>query len=213
MILHTIPVGSIGTNCYMIASEKGSCAVVDPGAQPAKLLDYLENKKLTCKAILLTHGHYDHIGAVRQIMEQYPGALVYIGEKDASCLTDTQESLAVFRDGKDEDYLISPSQSVTEGDEIIVDDLVFRVYDTPGHTKGGVSYICDNILLSGDTLFRDNVGRCDLPGGDYATLLNSLKKLSALPGDYTVCPGHGPVSTLDYERRSNLYMHQAHTND
>ena len=202
----TVPVGVLGTNCYLVASGAGSCAIIDPGAQPGKIADTITRMGWKPQMILLTHGHHDHIGAVGKLRAQFDDIPVYIGANDEEMLADGSKSMAMFRTDDDEEFLIAGAQIVTEGDSIPLDELDFVILDTPGHTRGGVVYVCGEALFAGDTLFRENVGRTDLYGGDYATLCKSLQKLAALPGDYTVYPGHGESTTLAYEKRSNPYM-------
>lgn len=211
MKLYVKPVGMLGTNCYIVADDGGKCAVIDPGAQPEKLIDFLEIHEFKPEYILLTHGHYDHIGAVKAIAEKY-GCKIAIGKNDAEQLTDREKSLATSRGMSEKDYLMTPDLQVAEGDHLTVGNLTFSVLDTPGHTRGGVCYLCGNLLFSGDTLFSGDVGRCDLYGGDFTMMQQSLKKLAAQKGDYRVLPGHGPESTLEQERLHNPYMRE-HSDD
>lgn len=205
MKLYVKPVGVLATNCYIVTSGQNHAAVIDPGAQGNRLIEFLDEKGITPQVILLTHGHHDHIGAVNELAQRY-GCRAMIGEQDLPMLTDVNLSLAGLRYADADSFRISGAQPLREGDTIQVDELSFRVIETPGHTRGGVCYLCGELLLSGDTLFKDDCGRCDLPGGDYPTMLRSLKKLAALPGDYHVLPGHGPDSSLNYERKNNPYI-------
>ncbi|MCL2055921.1 MAG: MBL fold metallo-hydrolase [Oscillospiraceae bacterium] len=204
-IIH-LAVGLLGTNCYIIAAENDSCVIIDPGAQPDKIAGIVEENGLSPKFILLTHGHHDHIGGVKKLMSLFPEAGLKIGADDLEMLSDSQKSLAVFRYGDDAEFLIGSASNATEGDILSADGLEFRVISVPGHTKGGVAYLCGDALFTGDTLFREDVGRTDLYGGDYNILRFSLAKLAALQGDYVVYPGHGEFSTLDYERANNPYL-------
>ncbi len=206
MELYIKPVGPIGTNCYIVSDESGGCAVVDPGAQPEKLIGFLDAKGLKPEYILLTHGHYDHIGGVKAIAQKY-GAKIVISEQDAEQLTDRSKSLASARFPAGEDpYLMEADLTLKDGDTIRTGGMDFTAILTPGHTKGDITYRCGELLFTGDTLFAGDCGRCDLYGGNYQTMLKSLKKLAALPGDYRVLPGHGPESTLEQERRYNQYV-------
>ncbi len=199
------PVGTLGTNCYIVGSESGDAFVVDPGAQPEKLAGILTEQNLTLKYILLTHGHYDHIGGVKALMEKFPDVTLHIGENDQEMLEDASKSYANrWDDG--EDHRILGAQTLKEGDTLEVGDLTINVLDTPGHTKGGVCYLCGDVIFSGDTLFRGDIGRCDLYGGNFDVMKQSLAKLVALEGDYTVYPGHEQSTTLDYERAYNPYL-------
>ena len=209
MKLFNIPVGSLGTNCYVIVSEAGGCILVDPGAQAGKLIEFIGENKLTLKKILLTHGHYDHIGALKELFEKDASLKVAIGKEDFELITDPSKSLSMLNMADAGKLIASRTETVAGGDKIMLDELEIEVMETPGHTKGGVCYILDNIILSGDTLFYEEVGRCDLYGGSYPTIKQSLLKLCALPGDYIVYPGHGESTTLDHERKHNMYIAEA----
>jgi len=200
MLIKTLPLGQMETNCYVVTDEDSLlCAVIDPGDESNTVLDYLEDNHLTCQYIFLTHGHFDHTMAVRPVAEA-TGATVCMHEKDSKADIPS----APFR-------FTPPPGSVfyKEGDVFAVGKLRFLVIETPGHTPGGVTLLCEDALFTGDTLFRDSCGRTDFPGGDMNTLLGSLRKLCALPGDYEVYPGHMDSTTLDRERRFNYYVQYA----
>ncbi len=209
MNMTTVSVGLLGTNCYILSSNKNNCAVIDPGAQSEKILARIAEEKLDVKYILLTHGHHDHIGAVKKVLEKFPEAKLYIGKNDLEMLTDGSKSLASIRYNKSGEYFIECAETVSDGDEVTLDELNVRVVESPGHTKGGVCYICQDMLFSGDTLFYGDVGRCDLYGSNYDSMLATLRKLSALNGDYHVYPGHGESTSLEYERQHNSYIAEA----
>ncbi len=206
MNITIIPVGLIGTNCYFAAASSGNCAVIDPGAQPEKLIAALREKKLTPTRILITHGHHDHIGGLKRLMAEYPDATVHIGAGDLDALENPEESLAMMRGKDTAEYTIAGGLGVREGDTLTVDELEFKVLETPGHTKGGVCYLCGDVLFAGDTIFYENCGRCDLPGGDFEVMKKTLNRLAALEGDYTVYPGHERASTMEHERARNPYI-------
>ena len=200
MLIKTIPVGQLETNCYVVTDEQTlDCAVIDPGDESNTILDYLEEHRLRCRAILLTHGHYDHVGAVEGVQEE-TGATVYMHALD---------------DAKNSDDLHFPftlpenGKYYADGDTVEVGGLRFAVLGTPGHTRGGVTLQCENALFTGDTLFKGSCGRTDLPGGDMEQELRSLRRLCALPGDYEVYPGHMDSSTLSRERLFNYYCRLA----
>jgi len=201
-----IPVGMIGTNCYMLASQENSCVIIDPGAQPEKLASILGQKGYTLKYILLTHGHWDHTLAAKALLEIYPDAECYIGKNDKELLTD-REKCSMLMPGIDWNDLYMPdAKELEDGQELELDELKIKVMATPGHSLGSVCYICGQAIFSGDTLFMESVGRCDLYGGDFDALRKSLDKICALPGDFAVYPGHGEATTLDYERKHNYYI-------
>ncbi len=200
MLIKTLEVGHLGTNCYVVTDEASlECAVIDPGAESNTILGYLEDNSLRCGAIFVTHCHFDHVTALPAVLEA-TGAAVYMSREDAA-LPSRQAGVS-FR---------APEGTVfyKEGDEIAVGALAFRVLETPGHTPGGVSLLCGDALFTGDTLFRGSCGRTDLEGGDMRQELRSLKKLALLPGDYEVYPGHMESSTLEREREHNPYMKRA----
>lgn len=199
MLIKTIPVGQLETNCYVVTDEGAlRCAVIDPGDESNTILDYLEDNHLRCEAILLTHGHYDHVGAVAAVAEE-TGATVYMSRLDDFGGRDPRMPFTLPAGG----------EYIDDGDAIEIGALRFEVLATPGHTPGGLSFRCGEALFTGDTLFRGSCGRTDLPGGDMDEELRSLKKLCSLPGDYEVYPGHMDASTLDRERALNYYCRQA----
>ena len=199
----TIQVGLYEVNCSIL-SEGGKAWIVDPGHEADRIASLLEKKGLEPAAILLTHAHFDHIGAVTGLLERFPGLPVYIGEKDMAVISHPMNQLPPdYPPVKKPDSLRAIGQAGSiEG----LDQL--EVIETPGHTPGGVCYYLptEKLLLSGDTLFAGSVGRTDLPGGDMATLVESLKKLTALPDDTLVIPGHGPHTTIGAEKRSNPFL-------
>ncbi|MDO4815682.1 MAG: MBL fold metallo-hydrolase [Bacillota bacterium] len=206
MLIKTLPVGQLETNCYIVTDEDTlECAVIDPGDESNTILDYIESNKLKCTTILLTHGHYDHVGAVEAIMEE-TGAVVYINPRD--------EGYSVGMSGM-KFKMPEGGRYYDEGDIVKVAGIRFGVIATPGHTPGSVTLLCgDNksdkdVLFTGDTLFRGSCGRTDLPGGGFRSEMRSLKKLCDLPGDYEVYPGHMDSTTLERERRFNHYCREA----
>ena len=193
MAYKTLPLGSYQTNCYLCWDETTlGCAVIDPGYDTERILRALRAQTLVPKAILLTHGHFDHVGAVRPLFEALR-APVYLSEKELSLPAQLTAGPLFYTD------------EYGEGDTVAVDGLTFRVLETPGHTGGSVCLLCGGLLFSGDTLFAGSCGRTDL-GGSWEDMAASLARLAALPGDYTVLPGHGPATTLSEERRYNPYM-------
>ena len=203
MIFDTIPVGQIDTNCYLIGDEKEKvCAVVDPGGSPERVLSMIEKSGLEPQMILLTHGHWDHVGAIPALLEKWPDLPVYAHEREL-CPSDEPNPHYFFpRAGKNQ-------RTYGEGDVLPLGGLTLKVLHTPGHSAGSVVILAEDVMLCGDTLFAGSCGRWDLPGGSEGAMLPSLRRLAELEGDYRVCPGHGPLSTLDRERRSNPYMRQA----
>ena len=200
MLIKALPVGQLETNCYIVSNEETlGCVVIDPGDESNRILDYLEDNKLKCEAIFLTHGHYDHTGAVEAVMEE-TGAPVYICPRDDA------------RNNGDRHYsymLPEGGRYYDDGDVLRFAGLSFQIIAVPGHTAGGVAIVCEDALFTGDTLFRGSCGRTDLPGGDMEEEFRSLKRLCDLPGDYEVYPGHMDSSSLERERNFNYYCREA----
>lgn len=204
--IRCIHTGPLAVNTYIVWREGDKapfdCVVIDP-ANSAKVMGFLNENGLVLKAILLTHGHFDHIMGVARLKEQ-TGAKIYINKLDAPALGDNSASLAAMIGVK-----VDPSEVdvfVEDGSVIEEAGVRFRAVHTPGHTMGGVCYILDDerVIFSGDTLFRLSMGRTDLPGGDTGMLLDSIiYKLFTLKGDYRVLPGHEGETTLEYERKYN----------
>ena len=194
MEVRTFPVGSYQTNCYLAWGEGSeTCILIDPGYEPEYLLEQVRLQRKSLEAILLTHGHFDHVGGVKQIAEE-TGCKVYI----------CPEELLMpprFTAGP-----IPYTDTYGEGDTLQLAGLSLQVLKTPGHTQGSICLLCGDVLFSGDTLFAGTCGRTDLPGGDHKTILDSLHRLAGLEGDLRVLPGHGSASTLETERKTNPFM-------
>lgn len=198
--------GLMGENCYVLTDEaSGLTAIIDPGAMTGAFESYLKTLPAgSVPYILLTHGHFDHIfGVVRT--QQITGAKIAIHELDAPCLSDERESMASYDFSGMQQY-IQADLLLHDGDELDLGSLKIKVLHTPGHTRGGVCYLCDDVIFSGDTLFCHTCGRTDFPGGNMNDMLTSLQRLSELEGDYTVHPGHNRSTTLAEERVKNRYM-------
>ncbi len=203
--VQTLMLGSLATNCFIVYTDDGHVVAADPGGEPEKVLSFLKERNLSLTKVLLTHGHWDHIAAVSEL-QKATGAEVYIHESDAEMLTDPHASLADWIEPCGDWHTVTDYHTVKDGDVIEDGSVKFTVMHTPGHTKGSVCYLCEDILLAGDTLFYLSRGRTDFPGGSNAEMLESFRKLKALPGDYRVFPGHNELTTLDFERNHNPIM-------
>lgn len=211
MILLGMEVGQLGTNCYIIGCEETrEAAVIDPGGDAFKILKVLEKNNLTLKYIINTHGHVDHIAGNKQLKNETQAELI-IHEDDAEMLTSSGKNLSIFSGM----MLTGPAadKTVKEGDTITVGEtVVFEVIHTPGHTPGGMTLklkVDDrNLLFVGDTLFYGSIGRTDFPGGSYTQLINVIKeKILVYPDETEVYPGHGPATTVGFERQNNPFLH------
>lgn len=198
MHIKRLTIGSCATNCYFII-ENDKAVVVDPTDAPQHVLAYAKLNNIEITHILVTHGHFDHVGGVREIID-FTGAKAYISEIDYNDLSVLNDYFG---------YSVQPFKVecfVDDGSELNLSGHTFKTLSTAGHTAGGVCYIMDdNTIFTGDTLFRSSVGRVDFPRGCAQQLKHSLKKLFDLDGNYTVLPGHGLPTELDHERKHNPY--------
>lgn len=198
---------AFGTNCYIVISEQNNAVLIDAPQADNDALEQLEKQGVKIKKILLTHGHCDHIESLAFLAEKY-GAEVYIHKLDEPKLHDDFLNLSEYFGS----LYSSPIQhfkgakTVEDGDIITLDELEFKVIHTPGHTRGSVCYIVNDVMFSGDTLFKQSIGRTDMPDGDTNTLMSSLKRLEKIEGDYLLLTGHGGSSRLSEERANNPYM-------
>ncbi len=208
MNLKTLPLGPVEANCYILSDGvSGQGAVIDPGDCSPRLLSAIADAGIRdLSYILLTHGHFDHIEGVAELLTHVPSAKVAIGAADTPALCDPRLSLAA-RYGRP--FTPVPADlSLSEGQALTIGRLTLRVLETPGHSPGGVCFYdeADGVLFSGDTLFCGSAGRTDYWGGDDALLLRSLRRLGGLPGTVTVYPGHGEATTIAREKRYNPYL-------
>ena len=192
MNITILQLGALQTNCYIV-SDGTVCAVVDPGDSGDRVADWLESQGLTPQCILLTHGHFDHVGGAAALQRRYPDLEIYVHEADTRLTANLSRGLVW-------------TKHYGEGDTVTVGAMTFRVLDTPGHTPGSVCLQCGEVLFSGDTLFAGSCGRTDFPKGSHSRMKQSLARLAALEGDYRVLPGHGGETTLERERKYNPYF-------
>lgn len=201
----TIPVGALESNCYLVFCEKTrETIVVDPGEDAQIICKSIDDNRLNPVYIINTHGHVDHIGANGAIKERF-NVPIAIHACDADMLINPKANLSVFIG----DDIVSPpaDQLLNDGDILHFGDEEMKVIHTPGHSQGGICLHTGKILISGDTLFKGSVGRSDLPGSDYESLMDSLQNLiNSLKEDTVVYPGHGPKTTIGTEKRSNPFL-------
>ena len=192
--VHAMALGAYQTNCYIIHDDASkSCCVIDPGYDADLILDKLEALGLTLEAILLTHGHFDHVGAVKELASE-TGCQVYIHPDDLSMPPMMTAGPLYY------------TKTYAEGTQLKLAGLDIAVLHTPGHTPGSVCLLTGDTLITGDTLFAGSCGRTDLPGGDWATIRASLNRLAAIEANLWVLPGHGGTSQLRDEKKYNPYL-------
>ncbi len=208
MYIKKLPLGDVEANCYIICDEQTKVgAVLDVGGFSQALLDEIKNAGIEeLKYILCTHGHFDHIAGVKKLKEIYTEAKIVIGKNDAILTEDSDKNVADYFGAHFESF--KPDILVVENDVLEIGSKKLRVLETPGHSLGGVCYICDEekFLFSGDTLFKLTIGRTDLWGGNLNELLDSVGKLMLLSDDYEVFTGHNISTTIGSERVRNRYL-------
>ncbi len=207
MRIETLPVGDLQTNCYIVADEKtGEAIVIDPGGDADHILETIRRHDWVVKMVVNTHGHFDHIMANKEVVES-TGAPLAVHPDDAAMLTNPLRSFSILA-GR-----LSPSVAATvelvEGSVVRVGAVEFTVLHTPGHSPGGISLYCaeEKVVFSGDALFQMGIGRTDFPGGSMAVLVKSIReRLFTLPDDTVVYSGHGPQTTIGYEKANNPWL-------
>lgn len=198
-------VGQLQENCFILFDENKDAFVVDPGGSSENIIEAIEKNSLNIKYILLTHGHFDHVGAVAALVEKYK-APVYLSKKDRAFLESPKEvrasAFGMQIEAADVDVFVK------DGDEIPFSGGTIKVIETPGHTLGSVCYLFENYLFAGDTLFNGSIGRTDFPESDHSLMVESLKKLKKIDDEIYVLSGHGPESQMSYEKMTNPYLRQ-----
>lgn len=203
-------VGAVQENCFFVrAKDSDTALIIDPGEESERLIDAIDKLGITeVAAILITHTHFDHIGAVAPVAKA-TGAEVWCPELEVPVLADIMSFVPWPGFGPYESY--DADHTVKGGETLELGGLTLDVHSTPGHSPGHVTYAIrdENALFSGDVLFQGSVGRVDLPGGDWPTLLGSIESLlDAYPEEATVYPGHGPLTTLGRERATNPFLRE-----
>jgi len=205
VIIKTLTVGPIMANCFILGCEETlEAAIIDPGDEAGRILRTLDESRLTAKLIINTHGHFDHVGANKQLKDA-TGAPILIHALDAPMLSKLASSAAAW--GLTADDSPPPDRNLEDGDKISFGHIALTVIHTPGHTPGGISLHTDGRVFVGDTLFAGSIGRTDFPGGSFAVLKESIqKKLFALDEGVKVYTGHGPPTTIGEEKRFNPFV-------
>ena len=198
-------VGELQENCFILFDENKDAVVVDPGGSSENIIEAIDKNSLNIKYILLTHGHFDHVGAVAALVKKYK-APVYMSKDDRAFLESPKEvrasAFGMQIEAADVDVFVK------EGDEIPFSEGTIKVIETPGHTLGSVCYLFENYLFAGDTLFNGSIGRTDFPESNHSLMIESLKKLKKLDDEIYVLSGHGPESQISYEKMTNPYLRQ-----
>lgn len=206
MQIKMMQLGMVGTNCYIFWDENTKrCAVVDPGDNGERIAQVIGELELEPVAVLLTHSHFDHILGIPGLRSVWPELPVYCHPADI----DERKTVTLFGSTFPTVSSFGNITPYVEGDRIEIGGITVEVIHTPGHTPGSVTLAAEGVLFTGDTLFRSSIGRTDLEGGDFGTLMRSLKKLSVLNEDLRVLPGHEGLSTLADEKKYNGYLAQA----
>ncbi|MCP4111070.1 MAG: MBL fold metallo-hydrolase [Desulfobacteraceae bacterium] len=205
MIIKSLEVGPIMANCYIVGCEETKeAAVIDPGDETERILLSLAESNLTVKYIIDTHGHFDHVGGNKKLKDA-TNAPILIHSLDVPMLGHLSAAAAAW--GLSADNSPEPDRTIDEGDTISFGKITFKVLHTPGHSQGCISLHTDGHVFVGDTLFSGSIGRTDLPGGDYNTLISSVRnKLFLLEDDVTVHCGHGPETTIGKEKQYNPFF-------
>ena len=206
MNIRRFQLGMLGTNCYLAWPEDSDEAIiVDPADCTTHLLDEIAKNKLNIKYLILTHGHYDHISGIEQLMEKFPEAKLVAGKDEIDVLSNPNLNHSTMMFGRPIE--LTPNILVSDNDIIKLGDIELKIIATPGHSKGGISIYVENLLFSGDTLFQMSIGRTDLEGGDFPTLEKSIKeKLYVLPDETVVLPGHTDVTSIEFEKKYNPFV-------
>ncbi len=210
LFLKRLAVGELQANCYILADrDTGEAVVIDPGGEGERILKVIEENSLGIISIVLTHGHSDHTGAVRALVNESGGSLL-IHSEDVFLLRHSSPGMSCAKEGEKASPL--RLKMLEDKDKLRMGKFSFLVLHTPGHSPGSISIYGEGRVFTGDTLFADGVGRCDLPKGDWQRLKDSIQdKLLKLPPETVVHPGHGPDTTLEKELRSNPFIHELRT--
>lgn len=206
MKVTTIPCGVLEANCYIVEGDNVA-VIIDPGFLENEILDFINSFNGKIKYVLLTHRHFDHLNAAVKLRE-LTGAKIVVNSMDECGLYDDEKSLTNLCGGiyGTADTLARADLLVSEGKVIKAGDMQFKVIETPGHSPGSISFLIDNFLFCGDVLFRGSIGRTDFPDSNHNDMIKSLDKLKNLPDNTIVYSGHGPATTIGFEKQNNYYL-------
>jgi len=209
MKIDRLILGEFETNCFVLRNSEtvSDCVIIDTGLDSRPLLKFLQENNLNPAALVLTHGHIDHIAGVEALRKNFPSVPIYIHKLDAQMLTDAEGNLSILTGSL---VTVGNADHILEEDDLIDKaSIKLKVLHTPGHTPGGISLYCqkDGIIFVGDTLFAGSIGRTDFPNGNTSQLISSIrKKLLTLPENTIVYPGHGPETTIGHEKAENPFL-------
>ncbi|QHE52954.1 MBL fold metallo-hydrolase [Pontibacillus sp. HMF3514] len=207
MEVEQLPLGTLGTNCYLIEQNKKTL-IIDPGGDAEKLIRMIERRELTPKAILLTHAHFDHIGALDEVRDHF-NVPVYVHQEEKDWLEDPEKNGSKFFSMVVSPIQARPADHFIDPGNMTIADFTFEVRHTPGHSPGSVSFVFKDggFVIAGDTLFEGGIGRTDLPGGNHDLLIESIRKeILSLDAEMEVYPGHGGATTVEKEKLSNPFL-------
>lgn len=204
MKIHDLQLGELGANCYIVETAPGRCIAVDIGGDSSYFLSFLKEKELALSKILLTHGHFDHIGGVEEVRKA-TDAEVFVHDGDVRMLTSAAYSLHIGM-SRLPFVPVERFTVINDGCVITDGDCTITLIHTPGHSEGSVCYICGDVIFTGDTLFKGSAGRTDFPGSSPIDMHNSLYALYIIDKNCRIFPGHGETTTLEYEKMTNPFM-------
>lgn len=209
LAIRTFPLGQWQTNCHVVSSG-GACWIVDAGFDPAPMLEFIDEQGLAVEKVILTHAHLDHIGGLHEVRQRYPEVPILIHADETAFLTDTGLNLSAMA-GVGPVVAPEATGTLAQGDAVTLNSHSFEVRHTPGHSPGGITLVNMEhaVAIVGDTLFAGSIGRYDFPTSDGPTLMRSIREqLMTLPDETRVLPGHGPMTTIGDERKTNPYLLQ-----
>lgn len=204
MKIARLPVGMLQTNCYILSSDRKNALLIDPGAEPERILAYCQKEGISIRMLVFTHGHFDHIGAA-SVLKEATGAQTILPAADEELFLDPRKNGSFFTSFAGYTPQ-TPDRLYGEGDVIELDDIRLTAMHTPGHTRGSSVLVGEDVLFTGDTLFAGSAGRTDLYGGDGRALMDSLSRIALLEGDFLLLSGHGEQSTLAREKMTNPFL-------